>query len=140
MLQFPAIARPRRAIMLPFPAIARPRRAIMLPRHAITRPRRAIPGLHRAIDPPPRPFDPTRLAVDPTRLVPTMTVTTRSRRIVVAGDATDVRVSLPLRQPPPGRQSPVIALHELPVEQSAALWQGNAHFENCVLQRASPHA
>jgi hypothetical protein len=40
---------------------------------------------------------------------------------------------------PPGRQRPDIALHDAPWAQSAADWQGNAHFPYCTLQRPMMH-
>lgn len=39
----------------------------------------------------------------------------------------------------PGRHKPVIVLHDAPAAQSTGPAQGNAHFWNCTLQRASPH-
>jgi hypothetical protein len=39
----------------------------------------------------------------------------------------------------PGRHKPVSGLHEAPAAQSTGPAQGNAHFWNCTLQRASPH-
>jgi hypothetical protein len=69
-----------------------------------------------------------------------VTVDTRGLLVKKLRRASLARPYFSAFQWPPGRQRPVIGLHVADAEQSAAVWQGNAHFWNCVLQRPRPHA